>query len=62
MDWHGPMPFLLALADAFYRTFGITEPTEAARRRAALYFLVLLVLIPLAIATVVYVVTHSIRL
>jgi uncharacterized BrkB/YihY/UPF0761 family membrane protein len=56
------MQFLLAIADAFYRTFGITEPTEAARRRAALYFLSLMVLLPIGIAVVVYLVTHSIRM
>lgn len=55
------MPFLLALADAFYRTFGITEPTESARRRAALYFLALLFFIPAIIAAAVFAISRAIR-
>ena len=37
------MNLLEALADAFINTFGITQPTEAARRRSAWFILALLV-------------------
>lgn len=55
------MHLLYALADAFYRTFGITEPAEHARRRAALFFLALLLLVPTAIAVAVYLVASTMR-
>ncbi|HLI75537.1 MAG TPA: hypothetical protein VKV02_01230 [Acidobacteriaceae bacterium] len=35
---------LEAFAEAFIQTFGITRPTEAARRRAAWFILVLLLI------------------
>ena len=37
------MKLLEALASAFINTFGITQPTEAARRRAAWFILALLI-------------------
>lgn len=39
------MRFLEALADAFFRTFGITEPTPQNRRRAAWFVLGMIALI-----------------
>ena len=48
------MHLLLALADAFYRTFGITEPAEHKRRRAAFFFLFLLLLVPAVIASTIF--------
>lgn len=38
------MRLLEALASAFINTFGITQPTEATRRRAAWFILVMMVL------------------
>ena len=55
------MPLLLALADAFYRTFGITEPAPNARRRAALFFLLLLLIAPVAIAASIYLVCSTLH-
>ena len=49
-----PMRLLEALAAAFINTFGITQPTEAARRRAAWFILALLVLTVLLVAAVGY--------
>ncbi len=37
------MSLLEALASAFINTFGITQPTQAARRRAAWFILALLI-------------------
>jgi hypothetical protein len=42
------MRLLEALAGAFFRTFGITEPTEQTRRRAAWFILGMFTLIILA--------------
>jgi hypothetical protein len=44
-----PMKFLLFLAYAFINTFGITQPTPEAARRAAIYIGVLLTLIVVGI-------------
>jgi hypothetical protein len=38
------MKLLYFLADAFINTFGITRPTEKARRNAAFFILTLIVL------------------
>jgi hypothetical protein len=38
------VPLLLFLADVFINTFGITQPTEATRRRAAWFIFAMLVL------------------
>lgn len=49
---HGAYPqhmrLLEALAGAFFRTFGITEPTEQTRRRAAWFILGMFTLVILA--------------
>ena len=45
---------LEALAAAFINTFGITQPTEAARRRAAWFILGLLILMMLIVIGVGY--------
>ena len=39
------MPLLYFLADAFINLFGITKPTEAARRRAAFFILGMSILV-----------------
>ncbi len=48
------MQLLEALAAAFINTFGITQPTEAQRRRAAWFILGMLVLTVLLVAGVGY--------
>ena len=45
------MHLLEALAAVFINTFGITQPTEATRRRAAWFILALLVLTLMVVAT-----------
>lgn len=52
------MVFIYFLADTFINTFGITQPTEKARKQAAFFILTLLVL-TLTGATIAFVVTHS---
>ena len=42
------MRLLEALASAFINTFGITQPTEATRRKAVWLILVLLIVVALA--------------
>jgi hypothetical protein len=37
------MNLLESLAGAFFRSFGITEPTDKARRGAAIFLLVMLI-------------------
>ncbi len=44
------MRFFEALAIAFFRTFGITQPSDQMRRRAAWFLFALLALILAAIA------------
>jgi hypothetical protein len=39
------MPLLYFLADAFIKTFGITQPTDKTRRQAALFILGLILLL-----------------
>jgi uncharacterized BrkB/YihY/UPF0761 family membrane protein len=53
------MRFLEALATAFFRTFGITQPSDQMRRRAAWFLLGLITLIVLAIGTGCIIVFHS---
>jgi hypothetical protein len=53
------MGFLEAIATAFFRTFGITQPTEAKRRRATLFFFGILILIVFAIATATIMIFHN---
>ena len=52
------MRFLYFLADTFINTFGITQPTEKNRRKAAFFILTLLVLM-LAGLVVAGAVIHS---
>jgi hypothetical protein len=44
------MRLLYFMADAFIATFGITRPTERARKQAAFFILALLVVVVLAVA------------
>ena len=57
--YHGPMRLLEALASLFINTFGITQPTDATRRRAAWFILGLLILMLAVVATVGYVLYRS---
>ncbi len=41
--YHEAMNLLESLAGAFFRSFGITEPTDKARRGAAIFLLVMLI-------------------
>ncbi len=43
------MRFIEALADAFIATFGITQPTQATRRKASYFILGLLLLTGVAV-------------
>jgi hypothetical protein len=52
------MSLLYFLADAFINTFGITRPTEKARKQAA-FFILGLIIIALALATVAGFLVHS---
>ena len=52
------MGFIYFLADTFISTFGITQPTEKARKQAAFFILTLIVL-TITVATIVFVVLHS---
>lgn len=52
------MKLLFFLADAFVNTFGITKPTERARKQAAFFILVLMV-VALAVATLAGFLVHS---
>lgn len=53
------MRFFEALATAFYRTFGITQPSDSMRRRAAWFLLGLITLIGVAVSTTLIMVFHS---
>jgi uncharacterized membrane protein len=55
---NGVMGFIYFLADTFINTFGITQPTEKARKQAALFILTLLIL-TLTGATIAFFVLHS---
>ena len=46
------MSLLYFLADAFINTFGITQPTEKARRQAAVFIGTLLLLLVATVAVV----------
>jgi len=52
------MGFIYFLADTFINTFGITQPTKKTRKQAAFFILTLLIL-TIAIATIVFVVLHT---
>jgi hypothetical protein len=53
------MSVLYFLADTFINTFGITQPTEAMRKKAA-FFILALIILTVAIAVVAFVVIHSV--
>jgi hypothetical protein len=55
----GPMRLLEALASLFINTFGITQPTDATRRRAAWFILCLLILTLVVVSSVGYVLYRS---
>ncbi len=52
------MKLLYFIADAFINTFGITKPTELARKRAA-FFILGLIILALALATTAGFLVHS---
>jgi len=52
------MAFLYFLADTFISTFGITQPTEKARKQAA-FFILALIILTLTGATIAFVVLHA---
>jgi quinol-cytochrome oxidoreductase complex cytochrome b subunit len=45
------MRLLEPIAEAFFRSFGITQPTPQARRRAAWFLLILLLLVLIALVS-----------
>ena len=49
-----------SLAEAFFRSFGITQPTPQARRRAAWFLLILLVLVLIILVSLGLVLSHFI--
>ena len=53
------MRLLYFLADAFINTFGITRPTQEARRRAA-FFILALILLAIATAAAAGLIIHSV--
>jgi hypothetical protein len=52
------MSLLYFLADAFINTFGITRPTEKARKQAA-FFILGLIILALALAATAGFLVHS---
>jgi hypothetical protein len=55
------MRLLEALASAFFRTFGITQPSAEQQRRAAWFLLGLLVFVPLAIGVAAVLIFRLLR-
>ena len=53
------MQFLEALATAFFRTFGITQPSDQMLRHASWFLLGMISLIALTFAAVLTIVFHS---
>ncbi len=49
-----PMQLMEAFAGAFFRVFGITQPSDRARRRAAWFLLGMLFLVLLGLAAAGY--------
>jgi hypothetical protein len=49
------MNMLESLAGAFFRSFGITEPTDKARRGAAIFLLVMLITVVVGLCGAAYV-------
>jgi hypothetical protein len=58
-EYHQHMRFFEALATAFFRTFGITQPSEQMRRQAVWFLFGLLALILVAIGTATVIILHS---
>ena len=52
------MGFIYFLADTFINTFGITQPTEKARKQAA-FFILTLIILTIGAATAVFFVLHT---
>ena len=52
------MGFIYFLADTFINTFGITQPTEKARKQAA-FFILTLIILTIGVATAVFLVLHT---
>jgi len=52
------MALIYFLADTFINTFGITQPSERARKQAAFFILTLLVLTVIG-ATIAFIVIHA---
>ena len=52
------MGLIYFLADTFINTFGITQPTEKARKQVAFFILTLLIL-TITGATIAFVILHS---
>jgi hypothetical protein len=52
------MKFLYFLADSFINTFGITRPSEKARKQAA-FFILGLIVVALSAATLAGILVHS---
>jgi hypothetical protein len=57
--YHQGMRFLEALATAFFRTFGITQPSDQMLRRAVWFLFTLLALIFVVLGTATIIVFHS---
>jgi hypothetical protein len=53
------MRFFEALATAFFRTFGITQPSDQTLRRAVWFLFTLLAILFIGLATVTIIVFHS---
>ncbi len=60
-SYYQRMGLLEALANAFVRTFGITQPSEAMRRRAAWFILGMLALVLAALCGVGALLFHLAR-
>ena len=56
-----PMNILYFLVDMFINTFGITRPTEKARRQAAFFILALLVLVVAIVTAAAFILGSSIK-
>jgi hypothetical protein len=57
--YHPSMRFFEALATAFFRTFGITQPSDQKLRRAVWFLFTLLAIIFIGLVTVTIIVFHS---
>jgi hypothetical protein len=59
--YHNEMQLLEALASAFINTFGITQPTDAKRRRAAWFILGMLSLLLIGVGIGGVLIFHMLR-